>query len=363
MSELERSAQLVAAQNQLQANKGGKTETQDKRERCCMLWEEAMMELHILEDRWYVLDPGAFESFSYWALVAIDQQDLDNFTAMLNHQHRRIFKNGDSPWAKQAEILEIKKSYEVSVDQQRKERDASLRERGIVPETKQKRVSYQDAYLQRVIEHRESLVGVDPEAWHVHATIRVKRHLALLAWILLSVLFAVQVSTLGAMEASSDVWVADGKLCILLRYVKWWIAGQQGNWWLPLLREKRFGIPFVADGLAFRDRAVQLIMITVWYDVLMYRTEQGWKGASSLFNSNLREFGWLTDSSSEKSTSHSRRKTCIAAASSLGAPMSVLREWMLVLQESTVDTYSKGEANFEARPVTRDLIGFLVDMV
>ena len=156
-----------------------------------MPWEEAMTELHISEDHWYVLDPGAFESFSYWALVAIDQQDLDNFMAMLNHQHHQIFKNRDSPWAKQAEILEIKKLYEVSVDQQRKEWDASLQERRIVPGIKQKRVSYQDAYLQRVIEHRESLVGIDPEAWHVHATIHVKRHLALLAWILLSVLFAV----------------------------------------------------------------------------------------------------------------------------------------------------------------------------
>ena len=55
--------------------------------------------------------------------------------------------------------------------------------------------------------------------------------------------------------------------------------------------------------------------------------------------------------------------TCIAAGSSLGASMSVLREWMLVLQDSTVDSYAKAEANFEAGPVTQDLVGFLVDLV
>ena len=168
---------------------------------------------------------------------------------------------------------------------------------------------------------------------------------------------------MGAMEASSDVWVCDGKLCMVLRYVKWWIAGRQGNRTLPLRREKQFGIPFQEGGPSFRDQAVHMIMVAVHSDVLMYGTERGWEGASGLFNDNLREFRWLTDSTTEKSTSHSGRKTCIAAGSSLGASMSVLREWMLVLQDSTVDSYAKAEANFEAGPVTQDLVGFLVDLV
>ena len=41
----------------------------------------------------------------------------------------------------------------------------------------------------------------------------------------------------------------------------------------------------------------------------------------------------------------------------------VLREWMLVLDDKTVDTYAKGEANFLPGPVTRDLVGFLKDLV
>ena len=77
-------------------------------------------------------------------------------------------------------------------------------------------------------------------------------------------------------------------------------------------------------------------MFAVKADVLMHGTEQGWKGASGLFNDNLREFGWLTDSSTDKSTSHSGRKTCIAAGSALGASMPILQEWMLVLQERSL---------------------------
>ena len=43
----------------------------------------------------------------------------------------------------------------------------------------------------------------------------------------------------------------------------------------------------------------------------------------------------------------------------LGVPMAVLREWMLVLDDVTVETYAKGEANFVPGPVTSQLLDFL----
>ena len=95
----------------------------------------------------------------------------------------------------------------------------------------------------------------------------------------------------------------------------------------------------------------------------MYGTANGWQGAAALFNDNLVEFGWLSETESTRSTSHSGRKTCIAAGSALGVSTAVLKEWMLVLEEKTVDTYAKGEANYLPGPVTRDLVGFLTDLV
>ena len=95
----------------------------------------------------------------------------------------------------------------------------------------------------------------------------------------------------------------------------------------------------------------------------MHGTEKGWRGAADLFNGNLVEFGWLSETAHTRSTSHSGRKTCIAAGSALGVSMPMLKEWMLVLDDKTVDTYSKGEANFLPGLVIQDLVGFLKDMI
>jgi hypothetical protein len=217
--------------------------------------------------------------------------------------------------------------------------------------------------IRRVIEHGESLIGLDFGAFRELAPSRVRRHLGLLAWVLLLILFAVRASTLGAMKSAADVFVKDSKLCLVLRKIKWWIADRQGNRTFPLTREARYGIPFAEGGAGFRDRAVRIIMAAKHADCLLFLAADGFEGASRLFNESLREFGWLTDSPTSVSTSHSGRKTCIAAGSSLGVPVSMLREWMLVVEDKTVDTYAKSEANYEAGPVTRDLVGFLVNMV
>ena len=110
-------------------------------------------------------------------------------------------------------------------------------------------------------------------------------------------------------------------------------------------------------------RAVRRVMAAKHSGSLLYGTAGGWQGASQVFNDSLWEFGWLHDSEESRCTSHSGRKTCIAVGSALGVSSSVLREWMLVVDDKTVDTYAKGEANFSPGPITRDLIGFLKDFV
>ena len=52
-----------------------------------------------------------------------------------------------------------------------------------------------------------------------------------------------------------------------------------------------------------------------------------------------------------------------AERAALGASIEVLREWMLVLDQTTVDTYAKREANVLPGPVVCDLVGFLMDKV
>ena len=91
----------------------------------------------------------------------------------------------------------------------------------------------------------------------------------------------------------------------------------------------------------------------------MLGTERGYKGAADIFNRSLKRFGFSLETEETVSTSHSGRKTCISSGSALGVPMAVLREWMLVLDDVTVETYAKGEANFMPGPVTSQLLDFL----
>jgi hypothetical protein len=362
MPALDRQAELDAADAEIEANLGGNPETKRKHQKWLELWEIAMAELGVQPDLWYILDVPIFRAFSKWALASLEARDLNVFTAMLNSEHRHRFNDGMAPWNKHADILEIKKAYEVAVSKRREHKRAILQAAGLATQTKKKRITFPDSYLGRVIEQGEWTIGSDAAVWCEMAGERDRRLLGLLAWLLLLVLFAVRASTLGAMK-QGDVYVQDGKLCLMLRHIKWWIAGRQLSRNLPFPREGRYGIPFSADGSSYRDRAVRIIMCASVSGSLMFGTVKGPDGAARWFNDSLIEFGWLSETEVSKSTSHSGRKTCIAAGSALGVSNAVLKEWMLVLDEKTVETYSKGEANFLPGPITRDLIGFLLDLV
>ena len=68
-------------------------------------------------------------------------------------------------------------------------------------------------------------------------------------------------------------------------------------------------------------------------------------------NKTLDGFRPVANDPGRISTSHNMRKSCAVGAASLGVRMEVLREWLLVLVDSTVDTYAKQEANVEAGPI------------
>ena len=79
--------------------------------------------------------------------------------------------------------------------------------------------------------------------------------------------------------------------------------------------------------------------------VILLGTERGWEGAAGVFNKTLERTRLFPPGEGTVNTSHSGRKTCIVAGSALGASIEVLREWMLVLDQTTVDTYAKREVN------------------
>jgi hypothetical protein len=351
----DRQQQLAKATELRVSNTGGNEETQMKHVKWRVLWEEAMKEMQVPVVRWYQLDIPAFQQFSTWALVSLNCEDLDVFTTMLNKEHRRRTRRDDNPWRRQESILEEKEAYRASRFQMREQQREEAEAEGRVPAIKTKRVNYPDEFLRRVIDTGLGLTLL-PQLEASDC-----RLLAVLSWLLLTVLFAVRASTLGAMKSEADVYAKDGKLCLVLHHIKWWRHGKQSgtNRRIPLVREGRYGIPFEVGGDSWRDLAVRIIFCARDNGVLMLGTERGYKGAADIFNRSLKRFGFSLETEETVSTSHSGRKTCISSGSALGVPMAVLREWMLVLDDVTVETYAKGEANFMPGPVTSQLLDFL----
>ena len=116
-------------------------------------------------------------------------------------------------------------------------------------------------------------------------------------------------------------------------------------------------------GMSWWDWSVRVIMRAVDSGVILLGTEQGWEGAAGVFNKTLERTRLFPPGEGTVNTSHSGRKTCIVVGSALGASIEVLQEWMLVLDQTTVDTYAKQEANVLPGPVVCDLVGFLMDKV
>ena len=361
----QRVQELNAAQARLARNEGGNPQTKLKHERWRFLYEEAMEELGVQRGGWYQFDVELFRRFAAWALASCDLALLDVFQTMLNKEHRARFRSGLSPWNGDVSILEIKRSYEVSRAEMRKERQIADAEAGVAPVTRAVRVSFSDDFLGRVIVAGER-VYMEEEIPGVAAR---RRLLAVAAWVLLMVLFAVRVSSLGALTEMGDVYVQDSgggkRLCLTIRHIKWWIAGKQRQTGrsLPLVREGRHGVPFDELGTSWRDRAVRVIMKAVHADVILLGTEKGWVGASAVFNKALKRYLPLPEEEGRLSTSHSGRKTCAVVASASGVGVEVLREWMLVLDAATVDVYAKREANEMPGPIAKSLLGFLLNKV
>ena len=90
-----------------------------------------MEELGVPRGGWYQFDVELFRRFAAWALASCDLALLDVFQTMLNKEHRARFRSGLSLWNGDGSILEIKRSYEVSWAEMRKERQIADVEAGV----------------------------------------------------------------------------------------------------------------------------------------------------------------------------------------------------------------------------------------
>ena len=79
---------------------------------------------------------------------------------------------------------------------------------------------------------------------------------------LLTLLFAIRASTIGGMMSNDDIWFDDrGRLCMIIRFVKYWVMGRQesNGKQLPLRRVGRDSTPRGNTADHPRSRAMAII--------------------------------------------------------------------------------------------------------
>ena len=167
--------------------------------------------------------------------------------------------------------------------------------------------------------------------------------LGIISWILVTTLFVVRASTMGAMRDADDVWfeertewpVRDGtvlrtrSLCFEVRFLKHWRGARQVSTgrYLPIRRAGRDSIPIPAEPGHWRTQAAHVIQAAVnsraieWYS---RRENSPPEGAAAAMDKKLEEFNWHVGDSARpvlRNTSHSGRLTGVSIGCQLGVCM------------------------------------------
>jgi hypothetical protein len=151
----------------------------------------------------------------------------------------------------------------------------------------------------------------------------------------------------GGMVFDKDIWLAaSGHMCMIIRFVKCWVTGQQKSTGkkLPIKQVGRDSIPPGGSGEHPRSRAFAIIMEAKRRVAICWlpgknldRLYQAAKAMSEMMES----YGWNLVSLGRKASSHSGRKTGVSVLDALteGRSRSQIMEWMLVTDEILVARY------------------------
>ena len=145
---------------------------------------QACHELNIPDGQQFEFDIETFRGVAAWCLIDIKCASLDVFTTMLNKERHIAFEDYSRPWCQHAEILRIKKKYEI---EKHKDDKAFLLAH---PEAvKELRVSIPGKTIWDMIVAGETIFSDAGEA--------ATRKLGHIATILMTLLFVIRASTLG----------------------------------------------------------------------------------------------------------------------------------------------------------------------
>ena len=205
------------------------------------------------------------------------------------------------------------------------------------------RVSIPGNTIEEIIEEGKQLIPDEGE----EATTKLGH----IATILMTLLFVIRASTVGGMVSDSDIWLdTSGHLCMIIRFVKCWVTGQQKSTGkrLPIKRVGRDSIPLGGSAEHPRSRAFAIIMEAKRRKAICWlpgnvrdRPYQAAKAMSEM----MEGYGWNLVSEGRKASSHSGRKTGVSVLDALtkGRSRSQIMEWMLVTDVVLVARYCERE--------------------
>jgi hypothetical protein len=139
----------------------------------------------------------------------------------------------------------------------------------------------------------------------------------------MTLLFVIRATTLGGMVSDKDIWLdAAGHLCMIIRFVKCWVIGQQKSTGkkLPIRWVGRDSIPPGENGQHPRSRAFAIIMEAkkrgsiCW--LLGTYQERPYRAAQAM-SEMMEEYGWNLVALGRKASSHSGRKTGVSVVDAL----------------------------------------------
>jgi hypothetical protein len=314
-----------------------------------------MEELGISPEFWFSFDHVLFRQFGGWMLENLDYASLGYWVTMLNNERLITYSDLSRPWARHPLILRISKAYTVLVGRKRVA-VATARAMAGLPEDRQRRrrVCPPSETVEEMLCAAEAAI----EIWGADSG----AILGPVASFLLMMLFAVRASTLGGMKSAEDVSVDANGLSLVIHFLKWWTAGKQSRTHrsLPVTRTGADGVPWGDSDDHPRSRALRIIAAAKERGCLMWMRGGPDKAAAQLSES-LARLGWREPNEGTVVTSHSGRKLGVTVGRRVGASAEVMREWMLVLDETTVETYWDRE--YQVSPFLRRMLDFLRERI
>ena len=323
----------------------GKESTRKQADRNRRIYEEAMTDMKIPEEKWYVFDVINFESFAAWMLAneGCNYAVLDPWSSLLNNVRSREFADSSRPWKDNKTIQDLKSAYRDAEEVRRENEGIQKDQRVCMPA---------EAFIE-MIDQAEVEIAKQEASEEGNAIIGIT------AGQIVQTLFVIRGSTLGAAKTKRDIWVDEKGLNLVIRKIKGWKKGKQHStgWRLPVSRTAQLNehVPWGDDIGHIRSRCLIIVE-----EALKRKCFFRWSGpdqAASEISKDIKNIGRRNVAVGKVISSHTGRKTGVSILRGMGIDPGIVQRWMLVSSIKVVEYYR--DQDYISNKAMRDLFDWM----